>query len=105
MIMSKHVVRNSIGSLAAIATQAPHLYKMLSEVGAQRRRQRVARVARDAGWLGAGLVVGAGLVAILTPKTGQQIRRRLSDEAQRVREYIKPKLNGVADHTIEGDLS
>ncbi len=103
--MSKHVVRNSIGSLAEIATQAPHLYKMLSQVGAQRRRQRVARVARDAGWLGAGLVVGAGLVALLTPKTGTQIRRRLSEEANRVREYIKPRANGAADGAIESEHS
>jgi hypothetical protein len=103
--MSKHGVRNSIESLAEIANQAPHLYKLMSDVGAQRRQRRVARIARDAGWLGAGLVAGAGIVALLTPKTGPEVRRDISDQASRVREYIKPRVNGSANRSIAGDLS
>lgn len=94
--MSNQIVRNSIGSLAELAAQAPHLYKMLSHVGRQRRRQRTARIAQHAAWLGAGLVLGAGLTTLLSPTTGAQVRRRLADQAKRVRGYIAPTSNGAA---------
>ncbi len=99
--MSNQIVRNSIGSLTELANQAPHIYKMLSHVSGQRRRQRTARIAQHAAWLGAGLVLGAGLTTLLSPTTGAQVRRRLSDQAKRVRGYIAPAINGAvhAEHS------
>lgn len=99
--MSNQIVRNSIGSLADLANQAPHIYKMLSHVGGLRRRQRTARIAQHAAWLGAGLVLGAGLTTLFSPTTGAQVRRRLSDQAKRVRGYIAPAINGAvhAEHS------
>ena len=99
--MSNQIVRNSIGSLTELANQAPQIYKMLSHVGGLRRRQRTARIAQHAAWLGAGLVLGAGLTTLLSPTTGAQVRRRLSDQAKRVRRYIAPAINGAvhAEHS------
>ncbi len=94
--MNNHPLRNRIGSLADLAAQAPSLYQLMSHVGAQRRRNRAARVAQRVGWLGAGLALGAGLTTLLTPSTGAEVRRRLSARAQRVREYVAPKSNGAA---------
>ena len=94
--MSNQIVRNSIGSLAELATQAPQIYKMLSHVSGQRRRQRTVRIAQHAAWLGAGLVLGAGLTTLFSPTTGAEVRRRLSDQAKRVRGYIAPAINGAA---------
>lgn len=94
--MNTHTVRNRIGSLADLAAQAPNLYQLVSRVSAQRRRQRASRVAQRAGWLGAGLALGAGLTTLLTPSTGPEMRRRLSARAQRVREYVASKSNGAA---------
>jgi len=90
--MNKSIVRSSIDSLA---NQAPHFYRMMSSVGEQRRRRRTNRVAREAGWLGAGLVLGAGLTTLFTPRTGAEIRRQLSDQAMRVRDSLAPRSNGA----------
>jgi len=103
--MSNHVLRNTIGSLAELANQAPDIYKMLNQVGAIRRRERATRAAHAAGWMGAGLLVGAGAAMLLSPKSGPWIRRRLSAEALRLRDYVAPQKNGAADGVIEGALS
>jgi hypothetical protein len=95
--MSNHIVRNSIGSLAEIAQQTPQLYRMLSQVAGQSRRRRTARIIQNGAWLGAGLVVGAGLAALLSPTTGAQVRRRLAYGAERVRGYVASRANGVAN--------
>lgn len=89
--MSNHVVRNSLASIAELANHAPDLYKMLSQVAGQRRRQRTARLLQNGAWLGAGLVVGAGLATLLSPTTGAQVRHQLATRAERVRRYIAPR--------------
>ena len=94
--MSNHTLRNSIRSLADLAAQAPSLYKVVGHLGEQRRRQRAGRVARQAGLLGAGLVLGAGLTTLFTPATGAQVRRRLFEKAMRVRHYIAPGIKDAA---------
>ncbi len=94
--MNDHRSRNRFVSLADLAVQAPQLYQLLSRVGLQRRRQRAARVARHAGWFGAGIALGTGLTTLLTPSTGPEMRRRLSARAQQVRDYMAPKSNGAA---------
>ena len=95
--MNDHQVRNRIVSLAGLAaTQAPQLYERLSRIGSQRRQRRQAvRVAQSAGWFGAGVVLGTGLAALLTPNSGPEMRRRLFSRAQRVRDYVAPKANGA----------
>jgi hypothetical protein len=94
--MNDHRIRNRFVSLADLATQAPQLYQLLGRVGLQRRRARAARVARSAGWFGAGVAVGTGIAALLTPNSGPELRRRLSQRAQRVRDYVAPRENGEA---------
>lgn len=95
--MANHTVRNSIRTIADLANQAPHLAKMVNYIGEERRRrQRASSTARQAGLVGAGLVLGAGLVALFTPTSGAQTRRRLSDQAMRIRDYVAPKANGAA---------
>ena len=103
--MSNQILRNTIGSLAELANQAPHLYEVLGQVGSIRRRQRASRAAHAAGWLGAGLVVGAGAAMLLSPKSGPWMRSRLSAEAQRLRDYVAPRKNGAAGGGIESTLS
>lgn len=96
--MNEHHVRNRIVSLAELAaTQAPQLYALLGGIGRQRRQRRQAvRVAQSAGWFGAGVVVGTGLAALLTPNSGPEMRQRLFSRAQRVRDYVAPRGNGAA---------
>jgi len=94
--MARHTVRNSIRSFADLAAQTPHLYRMVTHLGEERRRQRHARAARQAGMLGAGLVLGAGLTGLLTPNTGAQLRRRISDQAKSLRDYVVPRSDGAA---------
>ncbi len=92
--MNRHLVGPRLGSFADLAAQAPQLYQLVSRVGAQRRRRRTARVLQSAGWLGAGLALGAGLTTLLTPSSGAEMRHRLSAHAQRVRDYVTPRPNG-----------
>lgn len=108
--MKHSILRDSIHSLADLAGHAPHLYQMVSTVGDQRRRQRTNRILRGAGWLGAGLVLGAGLTTILTPKTGAELRKALSDQATRVRHSLAPessrtsRSNGAYRRVAEGTV-
>jgi hypothetical protein len=92
--MNRDLVRTRIGSFADLAAQAPQLYQLVSRVGAQRRRRRTARVLQRAGWLGAGVALGAGLTTLLTPTSGAEMRHRLSARAQRVRNYVAPRHDG-----------
>lgn len=94
--MNRSLVRNSIDSLADLAAQAPNLYRMVNSVGDYRRRQRTSRLAREAGWLGAGLVLGAGLTTLFAPKTGAEVRKSLSAQADRVRKSISKQTDGLA---------
>ena len=98
--MNDHRVRNRISSLADLAAaQGPQLYQLLNRIGGMRRRRRAARIAQGAGWFGAGIAVGTGLAALLTPESGPEMRRRLSSRARRMREYVAsraPRGNGAA---------
>jgi hypothetical protein len=88
--MKDRSTRNRIVSLADLAAQAPSVYRLLDQVGRVRRRRRATRVARSAGWFGAGVAVGGGLATLLAPNNGREMRRRLSSRARRVREYLAP---------------
>jgi hypothetical protein len=99
--MTNHLVRNRFSSLAGLAAQAPHMYDLLYRVGLQRRRNRAARMARNAGWFGAGLAVGAGLSSLLSQGGGQQLRERLSTQARRVRDYVAPVEEAVREGVQE----
>ena len=96
MMNRRHGERDWIGSLTDLALQAPDFYRIASAIGQHRRRRRAERLVRGAGLLGAGALVGAGVAALLTPKTGPEIRRRLSDQASRVRDYVAgPVVDGA----------
>jgi hypothetical protein len=94
--MNDHRIRNRFVSLADLAVQAPQLIQLARRMGVQRRRQRAARAARQAGWFGAGIALGTGIATLLTPSTGPEMRRRLSARALQVRDYVAPKSNGAA---------
>ena len=79
---------DTMRSLANIAAQAPSTYQLVRWFGAQRRRARVTRLAKGAGWFGAGAVLGTGLVAFLTPHNGREMRQRLGGQAKRARKYV-----------------
>jgi hypothetical protein len=88
-------LRHSLHALADLTAQSPRLQKFVSS-GARRRRRRTNQIAREAGWLGAGLVVGAGLTSLFTPSTGAEVRKRLSNQAMRLREFMASRTNGAA---------
>ena len=54
-------------------------------------------MARNAGWFGMGVAVGAGLSSLLAQGGGQQLRERLSTQARRVRDYVAPVENAVRE--------
>ena len=89
--------RHWIGSLTSLAAQAPDFYKIANAVGQHRRRKRAERIARSAGLLGAGALVGAGVTALCTPETGAAIRRRISNQASRVRDYVRGTISDGDD--------
>jgi hypothetical protein len=93
--MTEGVRRNALSSLATIAANAPAGYEMLRWVGLERRRSRVARVATSAGWFGAGVALGSGLALLLTPHSGPEMRRKLSRQARRARDYVADEANGI----------
>lgn len=80
-----------VGSLAALAAaNAPNAAELLRWVGLQRRRTRMTRLARGAGWFSAGVALGGGLALLLTPQTGPEMRRRLAAQAKQARDYVAP---------------
>jgi hypothetical protein len=95
--MNDHSIRNRFSSLAGLAAQAPQMYDLLHRVGLQRRRNRAARMARSAGWFGAGVAVGAGLSSLLSQGGGQQLKERISTQARRVRDYVAPAEHGMRE--------
>ena len=95
--MNDHRARSRIVSLADLAAQAPSVYQLLNRSGVLRRHRR-ARAVQRAGWFGAGVALGSGIATLLTPRTGPEMRRRLSDGARRAREYVAPKRDGDAPH-------
>ncbi|MBK7951817.1 MAG: YtxH domain-containing protein [Deltaproteobacteria bacterium] len=95
--------RGWIGSLTSLAAQTPDFYRIANAVGRHRRRKRAERIARRAGWLGAGALIGAGVTALCTPETGAAIRRRISDQASRVRDYVRgPIVRGPISNGEDG---
>lgn len=97
--MANHTLRKSIRSLAVLAARAPQLQEVFGRLGDHRRRRRAGNVARQAGLLGAGLVLGAGLTTLFAPVTGEKVRQRLSERATRIRESIAPRAEGAARGT------
>jgi len=81
-------------TLANLAAHAPAWYELLHQVGLQRRRSLAARTASRAGWFGLGVVAGSGLAVLLTPRSGPEVRERLSWQARRARDYVAPAGNG-----------
>ncbi len=88
--MTDGIERSTVSSLAALAAHAPNAAELLRWVGLQRRQSRTARWAQGAGWFGAGVALGGGLALLLTPQSGAEMRRRLSGQAQRVRDAVAP---------------
>ena len=85
-----HRTRSRIVSLADLAAQAPSVYQMLNRSQMLRRRRRSSAMQR-AGWFGVGVALGTGIATLLTPKTGSEVRRQLSDGARRARQYVAPR--------------
>lgn len=84
------IERSTINSLAALAAHAPSAAEALRWVGLQRSRSRVTRLAQGVGLFGAGVALGGGLALLLAPHSGSEMRRRLSGQAQRARDYVAP---------------
>ena len=82
--------RNTMMSIADLATRAPSAYDLLNRIGLERRRSRARRAASCAGWLGVGMAVGSGLAMLLTPRSGPEVRERLGEQAKRARDYVAP---------------
>jgi hypothetical protein len=87
--------RNTMMTIADLASRAPSAFELLYRIGLERRRSRAARAASCAGWLGLGMAVGGGLAMLFTPRSGPEVRERLGEQAKRAREY-------VASHEGEG---
>jgi hypothetical protein len=74
--------------IANLASYAPIAYELLHRISLERRRSRALRVASCAGWIGMGMAVGSGLTLLLTPRSGPEMRERLSERAKRARGYV-----------------
>ena len=88
-------LRHSINALGDLAARVPQLHTIVNSVADQRRRRQTNRLAREAGWFGAGLALGAGLTTLWTPTTGAEVRKRVSDQVMRIRNSIASKRSGA----------
>ena len=88
--------RNTMITIADLASRAPSAYDLLYRIGLERRRTRAVRAASCAGWLGLGMALGGGLAMLFTPRSGPEVRERLGVQARRARDY-------VAAHDDESD--
>ncbi len=68
------------------AVQDLRLDDALGMIGLARRRSWAARVLPSAGLIAASALVGAGIALLLTPKSGPELRQRLSERAGTVKE-------------------
>ena len=84
-------------TISNLASYAPSAYEMLYRLGLERRRSRAMRAATCAGWLGLGMAMGSGLAMLLTPRTGQDMRERLGEQAKRARDYVAPSEDASFD--------
>ena len=82
--------RQTMMTIADLASRAPSAYDLLYRIGLERRRSRALRAASCAGWLGLGMAVGSGLALLFTPRSGPEVRERLGEQARRAREYVAP---------------
>jgi hypothetical protein len=82
--------RNTMMTIADLASRAPSAYELLYRLGLERRRSRAMRAASRAGWLGIGMALGSGLALLFTPRSGPEVRERLSEQARRARDYVAP---------------
>jgi hypothetical protein len=82
--------RNTMMTIADLASRAPSAYDLLYRMGLERRRTRTMRTAARAGWIGVGIALGGGLAMLFTPRSGPQVRERLGEQARRAREYVAP---------------
>jgi hypothetical protein len=86
--------RNTIMTLANLASHAPSAYDLLYRMGLERRRSRAIRAASCAGWMGIGMAVGSGLALWLAPRFGSEVREAISEQARRARDYVAPREEG-----------
>ena len=86
-------------TISNLASYAPSAYDMLYRIGLERRRSRAMRAASCAGWLGLGMAMGSGLAMLLTPRTGQDMRERLGEQAKRARDYVSSETDETYDRT------
>jgi hypothetical protein len=80
-----------------LASRAPSAYDLLYRIGLERRRSRAMRAASRAGWIGVGMAVGSGLAMLFTPRSGPEVRERLSEQAKRARDYVAPHEDESSD--------
>jgi len=80
--------RNLMHALANASTRLPAAYELFRWIGMQRRRSRAARTARYAALLGTGALLGGGVAALVTPRSGAQLRSLLGSKARRARDYV-----------------
>lgn len=59
---------------------------LFSQLGYERRRNTSVEVAKAVGFVAVGALAGAALVALLTPKSGQQLRGDISKTAGQLKE-------------------
>jgi hypothetical protein len=80
--------RNTIMTLANLASHAPSAYDLLYRIGLERRRSRAIRAASCAGWVGIGMAMGGGLALLLAPRVRSEVTEALGEQARRARSYV-----------------
>jgi len=89
--------RNTMMTIADLASRAPSAYDLLYRMGLERRRSRAMRAASRAGWIGVGMAVGSGLAMLFSPRSGPEVRERLGEQAKRARDYVAPHEDEASD--------
>jgi hypothetical protein len=82
--------RNTIMTIANLASRAPSPSELLDRLGLERRRSLARRSVSRAGWIGLGMAFGTGLTMLFTPRSGPEVRESLSERAKKAREYVAP---------------
>jgi hypothetical protein len=83
-----------IGAREAIrAFQVLDLDDVLAVIGLERRRSRAERVLPALATVAVSAAVGAGAALLLAPRSGSELRHRISERAGNVKERVSEKVN------------
>lgn len=74
---------------------------LLKLIGLSKRREAADWLVPALGFLGAGIIIGAGVGLLFAPKSGREIREDLRNRLEAAPEAVRSNLSGISGTTTE----